>query len=130
MKMGTSRNRRSNGNQVSLSSPEKISRHGGSRPGAGRKPGSGNKHSFPVEPVASALAKAVAGKPAFLFICAMQALEASLDDVRAPLGLSQEEFIREYGTFISETAKMRRLGTDVYFADAAGKKRQSARSVR
>jgi hypothetical protein len=117
MKMGASKNRQSNSNQVSLSSSQKISRHGGSRPGAGRKSGSGNKPSFAIEPVADALAKAAAGKPAFLFISAMQALEATIDDVREALCLSRDEFIREYGTYLTETAAMRRLGTDAYFAD-------------
>jgi hypothetical protein len=59
MKMGVSKKRRPNGNQVSPCAPGK-SRHGGSRAGAGRKPGS-NKRSSAVEPRADALTKVVAG---------------------------------------------------------------------
>lgn len=98
--MGTSKKRQDANNQVESRAPSKISRHGGYRPGAGRKPGSGNKRSFALEPCADALAKAVAGKPAFLFISAMQALEASIDDVREALGLSRDDFIKEYGSFL------------------------------
>jgi hypothetical protein len=117
MKMATSKKRPASEIQVSVSGPSKISRHGGSRPGAGRKPGSGNRPSFAVEPCADALAKAVAGKPAFLFISAMQALEAPLDDVREALGLSRDQFISEYGVFLRETAELRRRGELAYFAD-------------
>src|ERR1700694_2080442 len=99
MKMVTSKKRPTSEIQVSVSKPSKISRHGGSRPGAGRKPGSGNKPSFAVEPCADALSKAVAGKPAFLFISAMQALEAPRDDVREALGLLRDGFIKEYGVY-------------------------------
>jgi hypothetical protein len=116
MKMGTSKKRLTSEIQVSVSTPPKISRHGGLRPGAGRKPGSGNKQSFAVEPIADALAKAVAGKPAFLFISAMQVLEAPLDDVREALGLSRDQFISEYGVYLRETAELRRRG-EAYFAD-------------
>jgi hypothetical protein len=119
MKMGVSKKRRPNGNQVLPSTAPKISRHGGSRSGAGRKPGSGNKPTFAVEPIADALAKAVAGKPAFLFIAAMQALEAPLDDVREALGLSRDEFIKEYGVFISASAELHRRGSVAFFADPA-----------
>jgi hypothetical protein len=63
------------------------------------------------------LAKAVAGKPAFLFISAMQALEAPLDDVREALGLSRDQFISEYGVYLRETAELRSRGEVAYFAD-------------
>lgn len=122
--MGTSRNGRTANNQVATKSPSKKSRHGGSRSGAGRKPGSGNKPTFPLDPCAEALAKAVAGKPAFLFVTAMQALEAPLDDVRTALGLSREQFIEEYGVYLSETAKMRKQGEAAYFAGLDVDKKQ------
>jgi hypothetical protein len=117
MKMATSKKRPASEIQVSVSRSSKISRHGGSRPGAGRKLGSGNKPSFAVEPCADALAKAVAGKPAFLFIAAMKALEAPLDDVREALGLSRDQFMREYGGFLSACADLHRRGADAFFAD-------------
>ena len=116
MKMAASKNRSSSGIQVPTSALRKISRHGGSRPGAGRKLGSGNKRTFALEPLAEALAKAVAGKPAFLFISAMQVLEAPLDDVREALGLSRDQFIEDYGVFLSETARLREQGATAYFA--------------
>jgi hypothetical protein len=121
MKMTTSKNRRGSGIQVSASASRKISSHGGSRPGAGRKVGSGNKPSFALEPCADALAKAVAGKPAFLFILAMKALEAPLEDVRAALGLSRDQFMREYGVFLVETATLAKQGSLTYFGAAKAK---------
>jgi hypothetical protein len=129
MKMATiSKKKSGSRNQVSAAASPIISRHGGSRTGAGRKPGSGNKPSFALEPIADALAKAVAGKPAFLFISAMQALEAPLDDVREALGLSRDQFMTEYGVYLRETAEMRRQGTAAYFAQpGTEKKRGGAR---
>jgi len=121
--MATSKDRQPQNNQVSASASRKISRHGGSRPGAGRKPGSGNKPSFALEPIVDALAKAVAGKPAFLFISAMQALEAPLDEVREALGLSRDQFISEYGVYLRETAELHRLGSAAYFAEKNNLKR-------
>lgn len=127
MKMDTSNKSTSRRNQDGQSSPPKISRrHGGSRPGAGRKPGSGNKPSFALEPISTALAKAAAGKPAFLFICAMQALEAPLDDVREALGLSRDRFMQQYGPFLAETAKLRKMGEEGYWAAVGGKKNGQA----
>jgi hypothetical protein len=123
MKMTTSKNRQGSAIQVSASASRKISRHGGSRPGAGRKPGSGNKPSFPLEPIAEALAKAVAEKPAFPFIEAMRVLEAPLDDTRAALGLSRDQFMQEYGEFISACADLRKRGADAVFADGSALKR-------
>jgi hypothetical protein len=58
-----------------------------------------------------------AGKPAFLFIFAMRALEAPLDDVREALGLSRDGFLKEYGVDLRETAELRRRGEAAYFAD-------------
>jgi hypothetical protein len=127
MKMATSKKSKPRINQAARLLSPKISRHGGVRPGAGRKPGSSNKPSFPLEACAAALAKAVAGKPAFLFISAMQALEAPLDEVREALGLSRDQFIQEYGVYLSETAKLRKQGEPAYFAGLdVDKKRQSA----
>jgi hypothetical protein len=117
MKMATSKTRRASEIQVAVSKPSKISRHGGSRPGAGRRPGSGNKPTFAIEPIADALAKAAAGKPAFLFIAAMQVLEAPLDNVRDALGLSRDQFMREYGGFLSACADLHKRGADAFFAD-------------
>lgn len=122
VKMGVSRIRTISGNQVASPSPNQKSRHGGSRPGAGRRPGSRNKQSFELDPCTTALAKAVAGKPAFLFISAMQALEAPLEDVREALGLSRDQFLREYGVYLSETARMRKQGEIAYFAARASEK--------
>jgi hypothetical protein len=93
--------------------PSKISKHGGSRPGAGRKPGSRNKPRFHHEPCAAA----VEGKPAFLFIAAMQALEAPLDDVREALGMSRDQFLEEYGEFLAALADLRRRGSIAVEAD-------------
>ncbi|SIO51188.1 hypothetical protein SAMN05443247_06899 [Bradyrhizobium erythrophlei] len=128
--MTTSRKSKSRSNQVTALPPPKISRHGGVRPGAGRKPGSGNKPSFALEPIAEALAKAAAGKPAFLFISAMQALEAPLDDVRQALGLSRDQFIHEYGVYLTATAELRKRGADAFFSDKTAVARLSGRVVR
>lgn len=128
--MATSKKRPTSEFQVSVSTPPKISRHGGARPGAGRKPGSGNKPTFAVEPCADALAKAVAGKPAFLFIEAMRVLEATLDDTREALGLSRDQFMREYGVFLSATAECRKRGEDAFFADESAVARLRNRSAR
>jgi hypothetical protein len=121
IKMGITRktNQRLSENQVSQSSPAKISRHGGPRLGSGRKPGSRNKPNLDhlYEPCAATLAKAMDGKPVFLFIAAMQALEAPMDDVREALGLSREQFLREYGGFITASADMHRRGAAAFFAD-------------
>jgi hypothetical protein len=123
--MGTSKKRRPNGNQVLPSDAPKISRHGGTRAGAGRKPGSVNKPTFEHEPCAAALAKALDGKPAFLFIEAMRVLEAPMDDTRAALGLSRDEFIKEYGVFISATADLHQRGAVAFFADPANAARRA-----
>jgi hypothetical protein len=65
MKMATSKKRPTSENQSSLSVSSKMSsQHGGHRPGAGRKHGSGNKPTFEREPCAAALAKALDGKTA------------------------------------------------------------------
>lgn len=123
--MGTSRKTSGSENQVSAPSARKISRHGGSRPGAGRKPGSRNKSrpAFDLEPCSDALARAVAGKPAFLFIKAMQTLEASYDEVVKALGMTSVEFDREYGVFLAETSKLEKIGSDAYFAEKRAARR-------
>jgi hypothetical protein len=102
---------------------------GGRRPGAGRKPGS-QKPSFEHDPCAAALANALDGKPAFLFIEAMRVLEAPLDDVREALGLSRDQFMREYGTFLSACAELRKRGEDVFFADETAVARLQNRAAR
>ena len=65
----------------------------------------------------AALARAVEGKPAFLFIAAMQALEAPLDDVREALGMSRDQFLEEYGEFLAALADLRRRGSIAVAAD-------------
>ena len=117
MKSATSRNLNPLNIQRETSKISKQSKHSGSRPGAGRKRGSRNKPGFDLGPCAEALAKALEGKPAFLFIAAMQALEAPLDDVREALGMSREQFMQEYGRFISASAELRRRGADAFFAE-------------
>jgi hypothetical protein len=114
MKMATSKKQHTEKNQVLSSTPLKISKHGGMRPGAGRKPGSGNKPDL-YEPCLAALAKALDGKPVFLFIAAMQALEAPFDDVREALGMSRDQFMREYGGFISACAELHQKGSLAFF---------------
>lgn len=89
---------------------EHKSKRGGARPGAGRKPGKGNKPTFSHHACAAALANAVEGKPAFLFIAAMRALEAPIDDVREALGLTREAFVSEYGQFVCALAEAQRAG--------------------
>jgi hypothetical protein len=127
MKMATSNKTKARTNQVAGSTSPKISRHGGVRAGAGRKPGSGNKKSFPLTPIADALVKAVAGKPAFLFVMAMKALEAPLDDVREALGLSRDQFMQEYGAFLAGAAELAEQGSLSYFA---GKRGRSPKALR
>jgi hypothetical protein len=90
---------------------------GGRRPGAGRKPGSRIEQAFEHEPCCAALVNALDGKPAFLFIEAMRVLEAPLDDAREALGLSRDQFMQEYGTFLSACAELRKRGEDAFFAD-------------
>jgi hypothetical protein len=117
MKVATSRKRPTSANQVSPSALSKISsQHGGQRRGAGRKPGSRNKPTFEHEPCAAALANALDGQPAFLFIEAMRVLEAPMDDTRAALGLSHDQFIKEYGVFIAACADLRCRGEIAFFA--------------
>ncbi len=117
MKSATSRNLNLLKFQRETSKISKQSKRGGSRPGAGRKPGSRNKPTFPHEPIAAALAKAVEGKPAFLFVAAMKALEAPLDDVREALGMSREQFLKEYGQFIAALTDLQRRGSLAVAAD-------------
>src|SRR5258705_13250919 len=80
----------------------KISKRGGTRVGAGRKPGSTNKpnndHLF--EPCANALAAALDGCKPFEFIIAMWALNAPLEASRAALGMSRDAFTAKYGEAI------------------------------
>ena len=80
----------------------KISKRGGVRPGAGRKPGTRNKpnNDHLWEPCANALAEALDGAKPFEFIIAMWALNQPLEASRAALGMSQDAFILKYGQAI------------------------------
>jgi hypothetical protein len=100
---------------------------GGKRPGAGRKPG--NRYDL-YEPCVAALAKAMDGKPLFLFIEAMRVLEAPLDDVRAALGLSPDQFMREYGEFLGACADLRKRGEVAFWADEANLARLPKKAAR
>jgi hypothetical protein len=90
-------------------SPKKISKRGGARAGAGRKPGSKNKLSEQdklaeqaiFDSLANALVKALDGAIPLEFIIAMWALGQPLDAARAALGMTEDAFGEEYGEAIA-----------------------------
>ncbi len=94
---------------------KKISKRGGLRPGAGRKPGSRNKptNDHLYEPCCQALAEAMNGATPFEFICAMHALGAPMDASRAALGISQDAFARKYGQALLAFLERGKRPTDV-----------------
>jgi hypothetical protein len=73
-------------------------KHGGTRPGAGRKPGSLKRATCAAcgDPRAAALAIAVSGSGAFQFVLAMLALGAPFEDIRRALQMSQSQFAALY----------------------------------
>ena len=77
----------------------KRGRHGGTRPGAGRKPSKDRRPSCADcgDPRAAALARTVKGSSAFQFTLAMFALGASIDETWRALGtMSQAQFAAMY----------------------------------
>jgi hypothetical protein len=92
----------------------KISKRGGVRPGAGRKPGSRNRptNDHLYEPCVDALASALDGSKPLEFIFAMWCLNAELDTARAALGMSQDAFAAKYGQAIAVFMERQRLGME------------------
>ncbi|MCK1517279.1 hypothetical protein IVB22_33205 [Bradyrhizobium sp. 190] len=72
--------------------------HGGSRLGAGRKPGRDRRPSCADcnDPRAAALARAVKGARPLSFVVAMLSLGAPIDDIRRALGMSASQFAALY----------------------------------
>jgi hypothetical protein len=92
--------------------PEKISKRGGSRPGAGRKPGSPNKARMDhlYQPCCEALAQALDGAIPLQFIFAMWCLDAPLEASRAALDMSHDAFAAKYGGAIAVFTARQRAG--------------------
>ena len=84
-------------------SETKISKRGGVRTGAGRKPGTRNKptSNHLYQPCCDALAKAMDGANESNFIAAMMALGGDPDVTREALGLSRAQFLQKWGEFIA-----------------------------
>lgn len=104
MKSSKSTNRAAQGNQDRPKQLARKSSHGGTRPGAGRKPGSRNRpHNDDLyEPCCQALAKALDGSQPLQFVLAMMMLGADPEDTRAGLGLSRDQFTERYGSAIRD----------------------------
>lgn len=87
-------------------------KHGGLRPGAGRKSGSSKRATCDAcgDPRAAALAIAVDGATAFQFVLAMLALAAGIDDIRRALGMSRGQFAGLYGDALGMGAANRSDG--------------------
>jgi hypothetical protein len=90
----------------------KISKRGGARAGAGRKPGSRNKtnNDHLYRPCCEALARAMDGAIPLQFIFAMWCLDAPLEASRAALGIGQDVFAAKYGKAISVFVERQRVG--------------------